>query len=437
MPPHFDFQYRFHAAGQGIFASGTVAASNDNRDFNWVFDCGSTTPVAVLKPAISSYKRRIGDHIDLLCISHFDNDHVSGLADLLEDTNIGTVVIPYCWFVERLAIGAIGDHVRDDYYDFIADPVSFVLKRAVTVNSVLIVGAPLPDSSNGDQNSPFPTGSPDRNSRWHLKFERFFQATSRTVGPAAMKLAKDKKTAILTTVSEVSATLSNATAPAGWEFMFFHKPIDRDTRTRIDTRIRSLMKIGTNEAFPRSRIVGILKSPAMRKQVRDIYEHELKRPESVNSTSLCVYTGPCLNPTNQIRLGPPKYDLGCPRIPTVGIAGFASLEDKCSILYTGDANFKVDVNRQQVRSFLTDERWAAIAILQIPHHGSRNNWKVGSAHEFSHQYSVFCAHEKHKKFKHPHKVVVDDLAGHGFVLANKSQGCTWDGQIISPPKTLS
>ncbi|MCU0794579.1 MAG: MBL fold metallo-hydrolase [Akkermansiaceae bacterium] len=430
MPPRFDFQYKFHPAGQGIFATGMVRESNSRKDFSWVFDCGSTTPFAVLKPAISSYKLKIDDHIDLLCISHFDHDHVSGLGDLLAGLSVGTVVIPYCTAVERLAIGAVPGSARKDYFEFLRDPIAFILERAESVKSILIVGAP-PTGSQAPP--PSPPESPDPAGRWHLKVDRPI-AAPRNVGSAALQLAVEKGSEIMAAVSECHATVSYGEQAAGWEFLFFHKPIDPAIRARIQSKVRA--RIGVAGPLSKSDVFDALTMPTTRQAIRAIYESELKRPESVNATSLCVYTGPCLNQTNQIRLEPPKYDLGCSRIPALGIAGFGQLHDKCSILYTGDANFKVNENRQQVMDFLTAERWAAIAILQVPHHGSRNNWKVGSAPEFHHRYSVFCAHEKHKKFKHPHKEVVADLASHGFLLANKSQGCSWDGQVISHPNAL-
>ena len=51
--------------------------------------------------ALIAGKRRM---IDLLFLSHFDSDHVSGIATLAKRAKVGTVVIPYLDELDRIAI---------------------------------------------------------------------------------------------------------------------------------------------------------------------------------------------------------------------------------------------------------------------------------------------------------------------------------------------
>lgn len=161
--------------------------------------------------------------------------------------------------------------------------------------------------------------------------------------------------------------------------------------------------------------------------IKVIYKALLPKGESVNSTSLCVYIGPDLDrvqdcwtaePSPQPILGP--CDVSCRlHLPP--------LHCLVSILYAGDANFKVRSNRLELLEFLIRERWHRIAILQVPHHGSRNNWETGSAADFPQRYSVFCGDEARRSPGHPHREVVLDLLHRGPLLANRSSGWSLRG----------
>jgi beta-lactamase superfamily II metal-dependent hydrolase len=84
-------------------------------------------------------------------------------------------------------------------------------------------------------------------------------------------------------------------------------------------------------------------------------------------------------------------------------------------------------NRSELMQFLAEDRWRHVWVLQVPHHGSRNNWEIGAASEFTHGHSVFCADETHRGYQHPHREVVIDLIHRGPVLANKQIGWTFHG----------
>lgn len=80
----------FHPVGQGAFYSEDIEQGGQ-RIFRMVYDCGS------LSLNKSDLKKRVqsdfaGDlNVDLLFISHFDQDHVNGVANL----NPQTVILPF------------------------------------------------------------------------------------------------------------------------------------------------------------------------------------------------------------------------------------------------------------------------------------------------------------------------------------------------------
>lgn len=93
------FKRILHPVGQGAFFTEHFQKEGDERAFlNVVYDCGSFTNV----PNLMEYEIRNAfekkDHIDMLFISHFDEDHVNKLMTLLNRTTIDKdtkVIIPF------------------------------------------------------------------------------------------------------------------------------------------------------------------------------------------------------------------------------------------------------------------------------------------------------------------------------------------------------
>lgn len=92
-----------HPVGRGGLFSG--CACTGRRGIRWVYDCGSIQ-TAELDKEIKNVKSE-GD-VDVLFISHLDDDHVNGMDKLLElykrcGRPIKTVIIPY--FDDNISIG--------------------------------------------------------------------------------------------------------------------------------------------------------------------------------------------------------------------------------------------------------------------------------------------------------------------------------------------
>lgn len=104
---HLHVEYCFHAVGQGLFASGELedVAGSDIR-LRWVYDCGTTSSQSLVKKAIiyeSMARRRLG-RIDVMALSHFDADHISGVIELLGSNEVDILLIPYLPLVQRRAL---------------------------------------------------------------------------------------------------------------------------------------------------------------------------------------------------------------------------------------------------------------------------------------------------------------------------------------------
>lgn len=89
---HVDFLRSLRPVGQGTFYT-EVFKKDDGTSFTVVYDCGTETDSSVLDTQINEFRKGISQ-IDLLFISHFHKDHISGLDKLLEGISVIKTVIP-------------------------------------------------------------------------------------------------------------------------------------------------------------------------------------------------------------------------------------------------------------------------------------------------------------------------------------------------------
>ena len=129
---------RQRAVGHGGFHSGALGRSAAR--LRWVYDCGASREAGIkrLESEIAILK---GDGekrtLDLLFLSHFDRDHVSGVGRLLAALHVKTVIMPYLDDLQRLAI-LLEQHVLEDgqgtngeLEQLLADPTKWFQARGV------------------------------------------------------------------------------------------------------------------------------------------------------------------------------------------------------------------------------------------------------------------------------------------------------------------
>lgn len=83
----------FHPVGQGLFCTEELILKNEKKVV--VYDCGSFQKKKVIAEVNSFFpKKDEKSVIDILFISHFDQDHINGIEELKENCVIKNVVIP-------------------------------------------------------------------------------------------------------------------------------------------------------------------------------------------------------------------------------------------------------------------------------------------------------------------------------------------------------
>jgi glyoxylase-like metal-dependent hydrolase (beta-lactamase superfamily II) len=147
------FLYHFYPVGQGLFSTGSIHLLADREaEFRWVYDCGTTSAGSLIVDSIEKLERDIDkrNRIDLLTLSHFDKDHISGVTALLEKFKIGTLLLPYLTLEQRLVlIFEQGIETDDPLITFYINPVEYLLQQeGPGINRILFVPA------SGEQGTP-------------------------------------------------------------------------------------------------------------------------------------------------------------------------------------------------------------------------------------------------------------------------------------------
>jgi hypothetical protein len=179
---------KVNPVGQGLFVSGAVCSCGADcykvkcNSIRWVYDCGFGSGVKVnektdmiercfdFQSDWCIEKRGMhhhdGERADILFISHFDNDHINGIKELIERYKFSYVVLPVIPLADRVAILVESEIAgRSEEIEFVLNPVSFLrrLERLAGCKIVLVEGSELeraPLVGPPDERSPDSPDSP-------------------------------------------------------------------------------------------------------------------------------------------------------------------------------------------------------------------------------------------------------------------------------------
>jgi hypothetical protein len=100
-------EFTIHPIGQGLFYTGVMHFNTYNSGkFIFAFDCGSVNKTHC-SDEVARFRNNIlnGNELDLLVISHFDADHVSHIGELLKGgIKVKKLVMPFLSFSQRLLL---------------------------------------------------------------------------------------------------------------------------------------------------------------------------------------------------------------------------------------------------------------------------------------------------------------------------------------------
>ena len=270
-------EFRFHNVGQGLFYSGEIERSGSYLRF--VYDCGSET-TKMISNAVETFKQSIKDsEIDMLVISHFHEDHVSGLEELFNSFTIKNVILPYFTPIERLLIALRNVGMPLWYYEFLSDPVEYLVEKGV--ERVVVLGG---RHGRNEEYPQRPPQSPEgENSKLNFKLPEGKVLKNKIINNEWnwRRYIKDKKLWIRTHHGHVDGI-------GLWIFRFFNYQVPLHSLSDFQDCIESL-----NLSPNANSIKNAIKHGDARKKLKkcyDIIARGLKY--NLNNTSLVMYHGP-------------------------------------------------------------------------------------------------------------------------------------------------
>lgn len=422
--PHYDgprpfasLTRRQHAVGQGGFhtarltgpsdshwieSSGWISFGVDPTTVSWIYDCGSEKQSAVHEE-IDTYLDTAAPWLDLLFISHLDNDHVNGIQRLFSgdpSLQVGTIALPY---LERGARAyALARAIADGTG---ADSEAFVRALIVEPASALSRFGPrriLLFRSGGDRTEGEPDGEidpqgPSAPGREQPCWKLVRSDRSRPLGK------------VIATTGELEATLVSddamleaPIAHSGFRWLFkpYVRPADSEAVDKFLVQAAAKLGLELEDAkaklFDTAQLKLLLSNEKETKALGDAYQAAFK---SKNETSLCVYAGPAAEP-EPINAGAFCFDdHAYVHRQSIGWLG------------TGDLNIKAKiwVDRFLVHYATEIDR---TRVLQIPHHGSIHNWPADIL-DLKPRSCVASAAPLNPNWKHPSATIVGQVVASG------------------------
>jgi len=427
----FSFSYSYHPVGQGLFCSGFFTRRH-RPPFRWVFDCGTergrsdTVRGDYVRREIAALAEQQSEsgnhpHLNLVALSHFDEDHLSGMVDLLRTFSVGTLILPYLPPWDRLVVALDeGASANSDLLSFLLAPTAFLSGiEGSEIDRILLV------PPSGEEPALPPALPPDGTDPDETREGVFDEETKKEPPPEEDEdglgdpgLASEN---VYILPRGAAITVGRA-----WEFVPYNDASLAGLATpafKSDARdlAKQLVEADT-DAGRETALTGLI----------NIYDKQFKTPgspkisaERRNKISLFLYSGPIGNvqltfvaeEVLRHRLDPARMAMP---VELLGQARFGQM-------FTGDGYLET---RQQWSDFHTfyaaHDRLRRGAIFQVMHHGSDNNWHAGVAAKIQPFASLFCS-DPAGKHHHPSEEVLEDFAPYNPKQIDAFHGWTLSG----------
>ena len=419
------FSYKFHAVGQGLFATGSLREIEHDQKFNWVFDCGTLSKRAFIQREVNQFRQSINnEQIELFCLSHFDKDHINGARELLSNQRVDFLVMPYYPLVERIQIAFGTNDLSDEYLRFLINPAGFMYDAAgENLGTIIFItgGGEQFEAESEEPTEPAAPEISDLHWKLHLPDSKKGQPANEDIyGSSDVPMGKN----VLIFGDQKPFKVGGA-----WEFLFYNEHIP-------DSRSDALLSIVAPVVRRHKNANGSFNGLELLKELKPIYRDMFGSSGlAQNAISLVMYSGPVEQSSIQ------NFKVLCGGLSPVNVEVPSMLEVDCfirwhkvlnhskvSIGYFGDFPLNPSNKIRDVRNHFGQLRWDHLQVIQVPHHGSKLSWYPGASAEFTNRISVISSARNSKK--HPSQSVLDDLSTHGILLVNEMQRADFIGNVV-------
>jgi hypothetical protein len=329
--------------------------------------------------------------IDLLAISHFDADHISGIGRLLERVHVRKLLLPYVPLADRLVAAlASATPPSPDSLRFFFNPIEYLASREeAQIDEVVVVPQSRePGSDNVPDDSPTPD-HPREDREGGLTLDGGAQPVEGTPLYSEVQSSQGSGGARRLTPVRILRRGGRIVLGAQFEFVPYNDAeLSRCAKRgflRTVMRQRDALLVARTDT-ERTRLLNRLKAKY------DASFGRGSRPR--NLISLFLYASPIV---------PPSWG-------------------KVATLYTGDGFLDSRQRLKALTDYLGRNRTAQIGCFQVMHHGSRENCFRGLTKEIAPVYSIFSSDPKNKKLGHPHREVRREFKKYGSRQVNKIRG---------------
>lgn len=397
----------FHPVGQGGFTTGCLSLSQEPRhlrwpelpivhdQFFWAYDCGSVSHQAGLESEIELLAYRLnGRKLDLLAISHFDKDHISGLIKLLRTVKVDILLLPYAPLQERI-LSALMAGADAEALEFAIDPVGYVAESADgQVERIILVPQSEGEGAGGETTfpigptpeTPIPEGKGPSSPGEYLSVDKEYPDSGPGGAPRLQQLTAH----------------SSLSVWGLWEFLPYNRRKWLDEAIAKGKAPKFYEKVGNFRDQ-------LLQRPHPHQALDDLkklYSETFgKGSKPKNRISLAfssaplhrAHTMPVQRRARTVELHPSSESLGDDSI------WWEYPNSEAQVVLTGDGS----LTREAFSEFAQYFGWRAKCpfAFQVPHHGSKGNYHCDLAREVNPVISVFCAEPSHGPTNHPDFIV--------------------------------
>lgn len=394
-PNSLVFQRIHFPVGHGGFHAGVVTPYHGEPSV-YVYDCGTHLKQRgwtgeSLARNLSGFVREFGEvmngrEIDLLAISHFDADHVSGIDDLLAAVPAHAAMLPYLTPAERIYLlfeAALDGNEIDA--EFVLDPATWLSAR--NVQNIYFV---TDDPGDDEDSTPI---SPREFDSTGFRPKRLIRPVEGG-GPSTTSFIYH---------GEPLTHLTNGIR-TGWELLPFVHP-DHEGRERFRRQLAaSLPDIADWLWSPGLEPLddGVLKTIlSARGKLIACYRQVWR--STLNATSMSLYSGPGRRSSRDLCvLCQPDVSVAR-RLAPVAAKESITVTDRTGWLATGDSLLNAQIRRNAFWKHY-EVYLPHIGTLAIPHHGAEGRYFSESL--LGRGIPNLLVHAGCETSKHPHPKVV-------------------------------
>lgn len=404
MSSKLSVQRCFHPVGQGAFYSEKFTVGEESRYV--IYDCGTKTKTVNIENVIQKYFTKKGAKIPFLFISHLDSDHISGIQHILEYCDVDYLFLPL--LTDEIKLVLLADTISEDafFLELICNTDETVRSHGRGTQVVYVESSSENADIPGRQALPFDLLSSEDNFRHdYIRIN----TEGKIVIPSGMTF---------TFPSNEFSSARNKMGASIWCFSPFNYEFPKrseEFKKRLDRLNILYNSKDIKEVWTRHK-----------DEIKNEFDETGGGKNNQHTNNMSLYSGPCvirdINEEHTARFFMLGEYSSCRCCDCCGCGKcwqcYVRHNAKIGAVYTGD--YKAKPKKMMKQFDLHFDRWEdTIGILQLPHHGSPENFN----NKFIDYSDIFfVSFGLSNQYHHPSPTVIHELLRCGKVVYFSHEG---------------